>query len=173
MLFEVSNNVRTTSERRPNDVSNDVKGHQNPDPSPSTSASTGIPFICFAFSSHFPFIIVSCSFHIPFMFLSLSCHLPFIFLSCFFHYLFMFLSFSSHYPSIILSVSFHFLSFAFFHFFRIDSQCKKHYEPEHHVIMKTWQTQLKCEVTLSPRQCKNPGKSQQTAKTNLLDTSWT
>ena len=97
MLFEVSNNVRTTSERRPNDVSNDVKGHQNPDPSPSTSASTGIPFI---FSS--------CSSHFPLMFLSLSCHVPLIFLSCSFHYLFIFLSFSSHYPLIILPISFQF-----------------------------------------------------------------
>ena len=134
----------------------DVKGHQNPDPSPSTSASTGIPFI---FSS--------CSSHFPLMFLSLSCHVPLIFLSCSFHYPFIFLSFSSHDPSRILSVSFHFLPFAFSHFFRIDSQYKKYYEPEHHVIRKTWQTQRKCEVTQGskgPRQCKNPGKSQQTAK---------
>ena len=59
---------------------------------------------------------------------------------------------------LILSVSFHFLSFAFSHFFRIDSQYKKHHEPEHHVIMKTWQAQTKYEVTLSPRQCKTLAK---------------
>ena len=74
------------------------------------------------------------------------------------------LSVEFQFPSIILSVSFHFLSFAFSHFFRIDSQHKKHHELEHHVIMNAWSTQPKCEVTLSPRQCKNPGKSQQTEK---------
>ena len=50
----------------------------------------------------------------------------------------------------------------------------KHHEPEHHVIMKTLETQPKCEVILSPRQCKNPVKSQQTEKHELaFDTGWT
>ena len=58
---------RTTSE-----AANDVKGHQNPHPSPSTSASTGIPFIVLSFSSHVPLIFLSLSFHFPSLILSVS-----------------------------------------------------------------------------------------------------
>ena len=63
---------------------------------------------------------------------------PPIILSVSFHYPFSVLSLSFQCPFIILSVSFHFLSLVFPHFFRINSQHRKHHEPEHHVIMKAW-----------------------------------
>ena len=85
MLFEVSNDVQTTSERRI------VWRQRASKPRPQSFN------ICFYRNSfHFSFIFLSFYSHVPFIFLSLyfHVHVPFIFLSLSFHYPFSFLSFS-------------------------------------------------------------------------------
>ena len=163
MLFEVSNDVRTMSEQR-------IKRRQKASKPRPQSFNICIlqEFLSFFFHyPYVPFIFLSLSFHFAISVISVSDYHSSI-LSVSFHYPLSFLSSSFHVPFISLSVSIHdpfisfhcpfiFLSFAFSHFFRIDSQYKKHHRPEHHLIMTTWKTQPKCEVTLSPRQCKNPG----------------
>ena len=109
MLFEVSNDVQTTSERRI------VWRQRASKPRPQSFN------ICFYRNSfHFSFIFLSFYSHVPFIFLSLyfHVHVPFIFLSLSFHYPFSFLLLSFQFPSIILSVFFHYpFSFVSFRFF--------------------------------------------------------
>ena len=100
MLFEVSNDVRTTSERRqraskPRPQSFNIHFYRN---------SFHVSFIFLLFSFHYLVMFLSFSSHVLFIIFSCSSHVPHFS----FHYPLSFLPLSFQFPSIILSECFHF-----------------------------------------------------------------